>query len=431
MADNQDKLSAKDQKMLEDLEKQLTQSAHKNTSANATGPASKAVDSGVQEKTMGNKDMPKSTNTKNHKVEPARPAGKAKTGFLWFFTLINLLLLGAVIAGAYWGWMLWQNQQQQQTSFFAQQESVLATQLANAAKQQTELANAIAANQLVKEDWQQQSQAEQERLDVLSAAIQQNNQQIANNLSKVNEIAGRRPVDWLLAEANYLLNIAGRKLWLEHDVDTAILMLQAADSRLQDMAEPSLLVVREKLASDISTLQQLNPLSTTAIALDISGLGKQVDNLPLTFFKKPENSNSEMALSTDDTDWYDNLVNSINHVLAGFFSVKKITTDIKPFMSEQQQWLVKEQLKFSLLSAQTAALREQWPVFIDAINNALVLVNTHFDGQSLTVSQFTAGLQTLLNSEIDKNYPQQFAASTAMQDAMDSRLGNRFSNGNN
>jgi len=53
-----------------------------------------------------------------------------------------------------------------------------------------------------------------------------------------------------------------------------------------------------------------------------------------------------MALSTDDADWYDNLVNSINHVLAGFFSVKKITTDIKPFMSEQQRWLVKEQLKF-------------------------------------------------------------------------------------
>jgi len=429
MADNQDNLSAKDQKMLEDLEKQLTQSAQKNTNSGTSGSASKASESATQEKVMGNKAMPKSTNT--NKVEPAHPAGKAKTGFLWFFTIINLLLLGAVIAGAYWGWMLWQNQQQQQTSFFAQQESVLATQLASAAKQQADLANAIAANQLVKEDWQQQSLAEQERLDVLSAAIQQNNQQIASNLSKVSEIAGRRPADWLLAEANYLLNIAGRKLWLEHDVDTAILMLQAADSRLQDMAEPSLLVVREKLASDISTLQQLNPLATTAIALDISGLTKQVDNLPLTFFKKPENSNSEMALSTDDADWYDNLVNSINHVLAGFFSVKKITTDIKPFMSEQQRWLVKEQLKFSLLSAQTAALQEQWPVFMDAINNALVLVNTHFDGQFLNVSQFIASLQTLLNSDIETNYPQQFAASSAMQDAMDKRLGKRFSNGNN
>jgi uroporphyrin-3 C-methyltransferase len=429
MADNQDNLSAKDQKMLEDLEKQLTQSAQKNTNSGTSGSASKASESAKQEKVMGNKAMPKSTNT--NKVEPARPVGKAKTGFLWFFTIINLLLLGAVIAGAYWGWMLWQNQQQQQTSFFAQQESVLATQLASAAKQQADLANAIAANQLVKEDWQQQSLAEQERLDVLSAAIQQNKQQIASNLSKVSEIAGRRPADWLLAEANYLLNIAGRKLWLEHDVDTAILMLQAADSRLQDMAEPSLLVVREKLASDISTLQQLNPLATTAIALDISGLGKQVDNLPLTFFKKPENSNSELELSTDDADWYSNLVNSIDHVLAGFFSVKKITTDIKPFMSEQQQWLVKEQVKFSLLSAQTAALQEQWPVFMDAINNALVLVNTHFDGQSLNVSQFIASLQTLLNSDIETNYPQQFAASSAMQDAMDKRLSNRFSNGNN
>ncbi|MGY0642651.1 MAG: uroporphyrinogen-III C-methyltransferase, partial [Paraglaciecola chathamensis] len=31
----------------------------------------------------------------------------AKTGFLWFITIINLLILLLIIAAAYWGWTQW------------------------------------------------------------------------------------------------------------------------------------------------------------------------------------------------------------------------------------------------------------------------------------------------------------------------------------
>lgn len=430
MADNQDKLSPKDQQMLEDLEKQLTQPSGNNSTAK-TNTAANTSASTTAKRAPSNTEAPKASASNPYKSAPARPVAQAKTGFLWFFTLVNLLLLIGVFAAGYWVWMQWQNEQQKQDNYFAQQEASLAAQQSNVANQQAEIQHAIDANQLIKEDWQKQSQTEQERLDILASAIQQNSQQVANNLGKLNEIAGRRPADWLLAEANYLLNIAGRKLWLEHDVTTAILMLQAADSRLQDIDDASLLAIREKLANDITALQQVTPISTSDIALKISGLTKQVDSLALTFFQKPQLEQATVDISTDESDWKTNLMTSINHVLDGFFSIKKINTDVKPFMSEQQQWLVKEQLKFTLLNAQTAALQEQWPLFTETLKHALNLLNQHFDSQQNNVIQFTDSLNELLNSELESNYPQQFAASNALKDAMNSRLGNRFTNGNN
>jgi len=80
---------------------------------------------------------------------------------------------------------------------------------------------------------------------------------------QISELSGRRPSDWLLAEANYLVNMAGRKLFLENDIGTSMTLLAEADARLEDLGDPSLLPIRALIASDIQTLQQVNPVSTT------------------------------------------------------------------------------------------------------------------------------------------------------------------------
>ena len=54
----------------------------------------------------------------------------------------------------------------------------------------------------------------------------------------------QRPNDWMLAEASYLVRMAGRKLWLEQDLTTARALLIDADSRIQAIADPSLIPLR-------------------------------------------------------------------------------------------------------------------------------------------------------------------------------------------
>ena len=62
---------------------------------------------------------------------------------------------------------------------------------------------------------------------------------------------------WTNAEARYLLEIANRRLTLDHDWGSALAALQAADERLQSLKDPSLNPTRRALASEIQALRNV------------------------------------------------------------------------------------------------------------------------------------------------------------------------------
>ncbi|KXI26799.1 uroporphyrinogen-III C-methyltransferase [Paraglaciecola hydrolytica] len=415
MADNHDKLKQSDQQKLAELEEQLSKNVADHSAAAKT---SAPTDS---------KQSSSAPFSKREEYISQRAAPKAKTGFLWFVTLFNFLLVMTLAAAGYWAWMQWQNQKQQQLQ---QQQEFISTQQTSFNQQRAALTQSLDSNQLIKDEWQSQNQALQNTLTALLADVEQNRQQVALNQAKLADIAERRPTDWLLAEADYLLKMAGRKLWLEHDVKTAMLMLQATDTRLQELDDPSLLPVREKLAMDMQSLQQINPVSSSTVALNINALMQQVDALPLAFFKRPEDEETAANLSNNVDDWQSNLMANIESVLKDFFSIKKISSEVKPFMSEQQQWLAKEQLKFTLLSAQIAILKDNTELFQAALGNAQNMVVENFDGQKVAVVQFSESLASLRNTDVERVYPEQFSASAPLQDLMKHRLDGRTTNGN-
>jgi uroporphyrin-3 C-methyltransferase len=225
--------------------------------------------------------------------------------------------------------------------------------------------------------------------------------------------------------------MAGRKLWLEQDVKTAIMMLQSADSRIQDLDDPSLLPVRTKLAEDLQILGQVNQVSTSSIALALGAMLKQVDNLPLAFFKRPEGEVVDETVTESLDDWRSNLARNWREFSKNFFSVDRVTTEIKPFMSEQQQWLSKEQLKFALLQAQVAVLRENQTLYQQSLQTALGLLIDHFDTEKDGVVQFTDSVSNLQLTNFERTYPEQFSVVPLLQDVIEQRLNGRFVNGNN
>ena len=59
------------------------------------------------------------------------------------------------------------------------------------------------------------------------------------------DLDDKRPNDWMLAESEYLVRMAGRKLWLEHDIVSAITLLGNADERIKALNDPSLMPIRK------------------------------------------------------------------------------------------------------------------------------------------------------------------------------------------
>ena len=428
MADSQDKLTPSDAAKLAELEKQLAK--EKTVSPSAKKEQSAANKSVEKQSTKPADTLAKESSYKSSKstLSPPRrkPANESegKTGVLWFFTIINLLVLIAIIGAGYWAWLQWQAQNQQQTEASSAQQSSIA-------QQQTNIAQSIASNQLAKGDLEQQNQALQTSILSLIEQLQFTSAQVQTNQRNLADVSGRRPADWLLAEADYLVRMAGRKLWLEHDVKTAMMMLQSADSRIQDLDDPSLLPIRARLAEDLQALQQVNQVSTSTIALALGAMLNQVDNLPLAFFKKPEAEVVDESVTSSIDDWRSNLARNWQKATKNFFSFKKVTTEIKPFMSEQQQWLSKEQLKFALLQAQTAALQENSTLYQQSLQTAFGLLIESFDTEKDMVVQFTDSLSNLQLTDFERTYPEQLKVAPLLQDIIEQRLNSRFVNGNN
>lgn len=431
MADSQDNLTPSEQKKLAELEQQVGKEK-------AAKPATKTAKPIVTEdvKSTDKPDVRSSAErtkkVSNHVTTSKQSEkGKTKTGGLWFFTLLNLLLIIGIISAGYWAWLQWQAGVQQQKDAIAQQQNALNQQQKSVEQQQTEIAQSIGSNQLAKTEIQQQNQALQNQLQSLAEQYQLLNGQVVANQRNLADVSGRRPADWLLAEADYLVRMAGRKLWLEHDVKTAFMMLQSADSRIQDLEDPSLLPLRALLAEDLQQLQQIKQVSTSSIALALGALIKQVDNLPLAFFKRPEAELAEKEVSESVDDWRTNLARNWNEFKKNFFSFKQVTTEIKPFMSEQQQWLSKQQLKFALTQAQLAVLQEQQSLYQQFLQHASGLLTEYFDNEKDIVVQFNASLDELLLTDFERQYPEQFKASGLLKDVIERRLDSRFVNGSN
>lgn len=384
--------------------------------SSVASPKSTAPDTpGNAAKMAGNH---KKTNPKAHSSD--KPA---KTGVLWLMVVLNFILLILVLAAGYWGWLQWQQLQNTQAQYIESQQSKLDQQ----AKSNLSLTGNISQqNRTLQTDLQQLAKQIENTASQAQVAVQQSkaNQQL------ITSIAGRRPADWLLAEADFLIRMAGRKLWLEHDVNTALLMLQSADSRLQDLDDPSLLPIRERLAQDLQGLQQINPVSLSSLALSLGALLQQVDTLPLVTFERPEKVEDKADVSGSANDWRDNLARNWNAFTEDFFSFRKKESDVQPYLSQQQQWLAKEQLRLALLQAQGAVMKEDVTLYQQAMQNALRVLIEDFDTEAAAVSQFTHSLQNLSNTDIERVYPGQFSVAPALQDLIEQRMNNVFSNGN-
>lgn len=415
MADNDNKPKDDNQSdnRLAELEKQINEAVAKNdtkTDKVETPPIEepKIRPSELSSGTANTSSVKKSARATSTSAAPAK---SARTGILWFFTVVNLIIVFSLGAAGYWFWMQWQQSQTQQSSFLASQQSALDAQ--------------TQANASLQQSLTQKNQQLQSTVDALSQKLTLNQQQIAANSDNLADVTGRRPSDWLIAEADYLVRMAGRKLWLENDVNTAILMLQSADSRLQDLADPSLLPIRQLLANDVQSLQQINNVSLTSVALALSSLTPQVKNLPLAIQEVPElNTNEPDA----DQSWLEELRDYVSANMFNF-EPRMEGESIKPVLSLQQQWLVKEQLKHTLLQTQTAVLQEQDTLFQQSVQRSLEIIIENFDLQDPRVEDFISSIQNLTETDLKRVYPDQLESALPLKDLLEKRVKGAFSTG--
>ncbi|QWZ62496.1 uroporphyrinogen-III C-methyltransferase [Aeromonas sp. FDAARGOS 1417] len=293
----------------------------------------------------------------------------------------------------------------------------------NAVAQQAELAQLKQqlASALSKIDQTSSKDAEQlAALDQTQRRLQGEMQGLQNRVLDLND---KRPNDWMLAESEYLVRMAGRKLWLEHDLVSAITLLGNADERIAALNDPSLMPIRKALAEDIAKLKGMPRIDREGLTLKLAALSDQIELLPLSTVSMPEaKAEPDQAVSTNPDEWESNLKKNWVKFTENFVTIRRRDGAVEALLSPQQEIFLRENLKTKLLQAQLSVYREQQALYEDSLDKAQRWLTQYFDTDNSATRYMQGEIDKLKGEQIQIDYPAQFKTQAMLEQVLTERL---------
>ena len=255
---------------------------------------------------------------------------------------------------------------------------------------------------------QNQGSAQQQQLTKLD-------KQSLFNTQQLNELGASSRSDWLLAEAEYLLHLANQRLSLEHDFKGAEAILLMADKVLSETNDPGLLPIRQALATETLSLQQLGGFDKQGIYVRLSAMINSLDKLsesvllstkaiqgPQPLARTPENSE---LINTDEPFQWETLWAGIRKDLEKVFSIRRLDQPIEPLLAPEQGYYLKQNLRLMLEQASLALLDQNTPIYQDSLDKASQWISLYFDLRDPQSQALITSLEALKTQEISHELP--------------------------
>lgn len=381
-----------------DQEKKSAEEANQtNNNASETSPASSA-DSKTESTTQS--EVKPAANTQ---PEFEEKQGKRGVKLASIAIVISLLVGGGVTF----------QMQQKNAQYQAQIDALQAQLKQTQSNMQSEL-----------ESTQQQAIAKATEITHRAETVLEQQQKSIESLQvAMADVKGRRPNDWLLAEADYLVKLAGRKLFLEHDAVSATKLMESADQRIAALNDPSLVPLRKSMANDITKLKTIPLIDKEGLVLRITALQQQVDSLPLANALLPDAQQVEKPVVSENVnDWKNNLMTSLKDFSDNFITFRTRDGNVIPLLSPQQHFYLKENIKAKLETAIKAVYVEQQDIYSTALTTADKWSSTFFNQDANQVKEFNKALELLSKQQVQVDYPVKLETQQQLSDVIRDRL---------
>ena len=275
----------------------------------------------------------------------------------------------------------------------------------NAGKVQNLAVNALTEQNKI---LQQELQALKSEQLSLQQALQKSEEQIAMALNE-NSVKNQQALKAALQkvqqsgntlnpqEVTSLQRMAEFKLWAEQDYSGTSAVLKRLDSLLSDHS--GTLELRQAITQDIQTLDNIKPVATEAIYLQLNSVIKRIDDLVFNAVNLPEEASisDENVLSEDVSDWQQNILNSWNKIVDSFITIRHHEgVLIEPLLTDRERHLITQRIKLNITQAQDALMGKQASIYFNALNDTKRLVNEYFkqdDDATKVVIQTLANLE--------------------------------------
>lgn len=194
--------------------------------------------------------------------------------------------------------------------------------------------------------------------------------------------------DWVIAESEYLIHIANYRLRLLRDVRTATEALKSADRRIGELNDPAFFPVREALAKEISSLQEVGSFDSSGVALKLLSVSKLVHKLPpaLMAVSASQADIDDDAGINDDIQKPKSLQQGVLADIARWVGLKENNRPFKALPKQQDVFYLDQLLRLELEAARHAVLRFDKTAYNTHIHTATALLKEHYDEKNEQVA---------------------------------------------
>lgn len=228
----------------------------------------------------------------------------------------------------------------------------------------------------------------------------------------VNSLYQQQPAsneDWALAEAEYLLIIATHRILLERDVDTALVAMEAAELRLQDLRNPDLIPVRDQLVADINQLKTVNNVDITGLSIYLADIIERASSLPLknVVLENPgahddqdESNKQEQAGSA-----WSNFISTVWRELKELVIIKHSGETRQALLLPDQEYFLYQNLRLELENARLSVLRRDTENLRTSINLLVNWLTDYFNKSDAAVENVIETLGKMSTLDLRPDIP--------------------------
>ena len=235
-------------------------------------------------------------------------------------------------------------------------------------------------------------------IDKLQNERQVTERQIQNLQTQFAAISSADVKSWLLAQADFMVKMAGRKL----------------------------LAIRRAINEDIGNLAALSKIDNDGTILQLNQLANQVDNLRLSGFERdgsPMDKNDE-AISGSLSDWKQNLSKSWKSFMDDFITIRRRDSTAIPLLAPNQDIYLRENIRSRLLIASQAVPRHQTEIYQQSLEAVSTWVRAYFDTTDPNTTAFLDSINELEKQPITLAMPAELKSLSLLEKRVEKQIRN-------
>ena len=210
---------------------------------------------------------------------------------------------------------------------------------------------------------------------------------------------------WLLAEAEYYMQIANAQAQLAGNPDLAALALNLADETLRSIADPGLIEVRRALAGELQQLEAVERPDVEGATLTLASLATVVGNLPLNSQQHSSEGGDDGAMPEAGLEGTERAMASLRKAIRGMVTVRRTDEAVRPLMAPEAAYFLRANLSLQLQSARLGLLRGEQAIFQQSLDDAIAWLREYYDVESTPVKSALLTLSEIRDSAFTAAMP--------------------------